>query len=229
MYNLRYIKVATFDLDPYLKTLKKECQISEMNEALIYSQTNDIDGILIFNEDPAKFSEVCDLILKIKRQMNCLIWTISKEKNTISNIVYLQLGVNGNFSEQESIDEYRLIILNALKNSSQLKLNNSYSKKKSEKSSLLVLDKSNREIIIDGNNHVGLTKLEYKLIKLLMENPNRTLTYKELYESIWDKPFKQSTYRVSNLIFHLRSKIETDKMHTKYIKTIRSKGYRFVE
>ncbi|EOH98711.1 hypothetical protein BCR22_04390 [Enterococcus plantarum] len=222
MYNLCYIKVATFDLDPYLKALKKECQISEINETLIYSQTNDIDGILIFNEDPAKFSEVCDLILKIKRQINCLIWTISKEKNTISNIVYLQLGVNGNFCEQESIDEYRLIVLNALKN-------RNYFKKKSEKNSLLVLDKSNREIIIDGNNHVGLTKLEYKLIKLLMENPNRTLTYKELYESIWNKPFKQSTYRVSNLIFHLRSKIETDKMHPKYIKTIRSKGYRFVE
>ncbi|OJG55813.1 hypothetical protein RV06_GL001395 [Enterococcus haemoperoxidus] len=214
--------MATFDLDPYLKALKKECQISEINETLIYSQTNDIDGILIFNEDPAKFSEVCDLILKIKRQINCLIWTISKEKNTISNIVYLQLGVNGNFCEQESIDEYRLIVLNALKN-------RNYFKKKSEKNSLLVLDKSNREIIIDGNNHVGLTKLEYKLIKLLMENPNRTLTYKELYESIWNKPFKQSTYRVSNLIFHLRSKIETDKMHPKYIKTIRSKGYRFVE
>lgn len=222
MYNLCYIKVATFDLDPYLKALKKECQISEINETLIYSQTNDIDGILIFNEDPAKFSEVCDLILKIKRQINCLIWTISKEKNTISNIVYLQLGVNGNFCEQESIDEYRLIVLNAMKN-------RNYFKKKSEKNSLLVLDKSNREIIIDGNNHVGLTKLEYKLIKLLMENPNRTLTYKELYESIWNKPFKQSTYRVSNLIFHLRSKIETDKMHPKYIKTIRSKGYQFVE
>lgn len=229
MYNLCYIKVATFDLDPYLKALKKECQLSEMDEALIGSQKKDIDGVLIFNEDPAKFSEVCDLILKIKRQINCLIWTISKEKNTISNIVYLQLGANGNFCKQESIDEYRLIILNTLKIGNQLQINNSYSEKKSKKNSLLALDNSNREIIIDGNNHVGLTNLEYKLMKLLMENSGKTLTYKELYESIWEKPFKQSTYRVSNLIFHVRSKIETDKMHPKYIKTIRSKGYRFIE
>lgn len=223
MYKLGYIKVVTFDTDPYLKALKSNCQVSEIDKSLNYSQIKDIDGILIFNDDELDtFSEVCDLILKIKKQANCLIWTVSKEKNTISNVVYLQLGVDGNFCEQQSIDEYRLLILNALAKNRLPKLTE-------PKEFSLVLDGSNREVIIDGHNHVELTKLEYKVMNLLMENNGKTLTYKELYESVWNKPFQQSTHRIANLIFHLRSKIEPDKMHPKYIKTIRSKGYQFVD
>ena len=51
------------------------------------------------------------------------------------------------------------------------------------------------------------------------------LTNEELYKNVWKDTANERKYRVANVIFHLRKKIEQDVNKPQYIKTIRSKGY----
>ncbi|MDN3193933.1 winged helix-turn-helix domain-containing protein, partial [Enterococcus faecalis] len=59
----------------------------------------------------------------------------------------------------------------------------------------------------------------------LFKHAGQTITYEELYKNVWKDTANERKYRVANVIFHLRKKIEQDVNKPQYIKTIRSKGY----
>lgn len=77
---------------------------------------------------------------------------------------------------------------------------------------------------------VSLTKLEFQTISFLQENIGKAMSYEEIYQAVWQEkhtgsPLENRQYRISNLIFHLRKKMEINNVHPNYIKTVRSKGY----
>ncbi|MBQ8011771.1 MAG: response regulator transcription factor [Oscillospiraceae bacterium] len=67
-----------------------------------------------------------------------------------------------------------------------------------------------------------LTKAEFKVLELLMQQPKRVFTKEQIYESAWysDSAVDDNTIRV--IISRLR-----DKVGAEHIKTIRGLGYRF--
>ena len=69
-----------------------------------------------------------------------------------------------------------------------------------------------------------LTKVEFKVLELLMSQPKRVFTKEQIYESAWydDDAVDDNTIRV--IISRLR-----DKVGAEHIKTIRGLGYRFEE
>ena len=69
-----------------------------------------------------------------------------------------------------------------------------------------------------------LTKVEFKVLELLMSQPKRVFTKEQIYESAWydDGAVDDNTIRV--IISRLR-----DKVGAEHIKTIRGLGYRFEE
>lgn len=75
---------------------------------------------------------------------------------------------------------------------------------------------------------VELTEIEYRILRLLMENPTKIFSTQNIYESVWNEPyFYISNGTVMVHIRKLRVKIEEDPQNPKYIKTIWGKGYRF--
>lgn len=83
---------------------------------------------------------------------------------------------------------------------------------------------SNFSIVLQGKE-ISLTKLEFRTIEFLQSQQGVAVSYEEIYKNVWDEDGQGKQYRVSNLIFHLRQKIEEDTARPEYIKTIRSKGY----
>lgn len=79
-----------------------------------------------------------------------------------------------------------------------------------------------------GDEEVNLTEIEYRILQLLITNPKRVFSNKELYESIWDESY---LYTANNTIMvhirNLRKKLLVDPSNPKYIRTIWGKGYRF--
>lgn len=51
------------------------------------------------------------------------------------------------------------------------------------------------------------------------------MTYEQLFQEIWCDVDESKQYRLNNLIFHLRKKIEKNTKNPVFIKTIRSRGY----
>jgi len=90
----------------------------------------------------------------------------------------------------------------------------------------LMLNTKGCDVFIDGKS-AELGAKEYKLLKLLMENPGRVFTKKQLYCAVWDEDvfFDDNTVMVH--ISRLRNKIEHDPKAPQYIKTIRGIGYKF--
>lgn len=77
------------------------------------------------------------------------------------------------------------------------------------------------------DNEVILTSVEYKIIKLLMENAGRIFTKKEIFETVWEDYFMGDDNTIMVHMSNLREKIEDDSRKPIYLKTVRGLGYKF--
>ncbi len=89
----------------------------------------------------------------------------------------------------------------------------------------LELNDETKTVLVDGEM-VSLTPKEYDILKLLMANPDKVFSPKEIYSIVWkEKPFG-SDNTVAVHIRHLREKIEIDPSDPRYIKVIFGQGYK---
>ena len=76
---------------------------------------------------------------------------------------------------------------------------------------------------------VDLTETEYKILRMLMQNPERIFSVERIYETVWGEPYYYtSNGTVMVHIRNLRTKIEADPQNPKRVCTVWGKGYRFV-
>ena len=73
---------------------------------------------------------------------------------------------------------------------------------------------------------VNLTPIEYAIMKLLLENPGKVYSSKEIYSIVWQEQPMGSEGAVSVHIRHLREKIEIDPGNPRYIKVVWGQGYK---
>ena len=79
----------------------------------------------------------------------------------------------------------------------------------------------------DGRE-IELTVQEYRLLCLLMQNPNTILTRTVILDKLWDAGGNfVDDNTLSVYIRRLRSKIEDDPEHPVYLLTIRGTGYKW--
>lgn len=77
------------------------------------------------------------------------------------------------------------------------------------------------------DKEVDLSELEYQILRLLMEHPNKIFSAQNIYESVWKEPyFYGSNNTVMVHIRKLRVKVEKDPQEPKRICTVWGKGYR---
>ena len=89
----------------------------------------------------------------------------------------------------------------------------------------LELDYDARTVTLDGEN-ISLTKKEFDILKLLMENPNRVFSPKEIYREVWHEEPMGADNTVAVHIRHLREKTEINPAEPRYIKVIFGQGYK---
>ena len=89
----------------------------------------------------------------------------------------------------------------------------------------LELDYDARTVTLDGEN-ISLTKKEFDILKLLMENPNRVFSPKEIYREVWHEDPMGADNTVAVHIRHLREKTEINPAEPRYIKVVFGQGYK---
>lgn len=85
------------------------------------------------------------------------------------------------------------------------------------------LDDDNRCLVIEGEE-VGLTPLEFALMRELTAAPKRVVTRDELLERVWRQPFEGSN-RIDSLVRGLRRKLGP---YAASVETVIGHGYRFI-
>ncbi len=88
----------------------------------------------------------------------------------------------------------------------------------------MVLDKSTRELKVDGKN-VEVTKLEFDLLCEFITNKNSVLDRDYLLENVWQDSQNYQYKTVNVAINRLKEKIDPDKTKD-YIQTVRGVGYK---
>jgi len=91
----------------------------------------------------------------------------------------------------------------------------------------LVLDKARQTLLMEGKE-VALSSTEYRVLKVLMENPNRVLSRDQIMTLAQGKDFMAFDRSIDVHISKLRAKLESDSRSPKRIKTIWGSGYMFV-
>lgn len=87
------------------------------------------------------------------------------------------------------------------------------------------LNDGEKTVLCDGNS-VSLTPKEYDILKLLMCNPSRVFSPKEIYEKIWGDYAYGCESTVAVHIRHLREKIEVDPANPRTLKVVWGQGYK---
>jgi DNA-binding response OmpR family regulator len=90
----------------------------------------------------------------------------------------------------------------------------------------VILDRATRLVQV-GNQRVELTPSEFDLLAALMANPGRAFTRAELLDRVQGMAYEGYERTIDVHVRNLRSKIESDSRHPRYIETVFGIGYRF--
>ena len=84
----------------------------------------------------------------------------------------------------------------------------------------------NQRKIFRDQQEIPLTKTEYEIFLYLLQNPNRVLTYTQIYERIWKEPdYGEARKLVSHHVQSIRRKMNLEKDSGIYLRCIREVGY----
>lgn len=87
----------------------------------------------------------------------------------------------------------------------------------------ITMNKTAHKVIVN-QQEIDLTLIEYKLLKLFMENPNVAFTRDKLLDRVWGREVYVSDRTVDVNIKRLREKLNEEKYR---LETVRGVGYRF--
>ncbi len=92
----------------------------------------------------------------------------------------------------------------------------------------LDIDSEKRRVTVNGQS-IELTAKEFDLLYLFASHPGKAYSRQQLLNLIWGYQFSGYEHTVNSHINRLRAKIEQDPANPRYIQTVWSVGYRFVD
>jgi len=82
-----------------------------------------------------------------------------------------------------------------------------------------------RKVTVAGND-VHLTRIEYKLLQVLIRHADRVVTHGQLLNEVWGPHHNDQTHYLRVYMVQLRRKLEADSARPRYLQTEPGVGYR---
>ena len=76
------------------------------------------------------------------------------------------------------------------------------------------------------SEEILLTPIEFRIVRLLMENAGKVVSTKELFEKVWGEDYLDSNNTVMVHIRRIREKLKEKPRNPKFIKTVWGVGYK---
>ena len=162
--------------------------------------------------------ELCKTLRKDKVTKDYPIIMLTAKGEDRDKIEGLKLGADDYITKPYNADELILRIKNLLTRSIKYKENNGFKKVKD-----LEVDYSKREVKVKGKL-VSLTFSEYQILNLLIDNPGKVYTKKELNRIIFNINEEVESRTIDTHVHNLRKKLKSS---GSLINTIRSVGFIF--
>lgn len=89
----------------------------------------------------------------------------------------------------------------------------------------LIVDDRYKTVMVGGRN-VNLTPIEYKILKLLVQEQGKVISISQIYEAIWHMNAVGVDNTIAVHICHIREKIESNPKKPQYLKVVWGTGYK---
>jgi len=82
-----------------------------------------------------------------------------------------------------------------------------------------------RHRVVRAGEPVDLTPTEFRILEVLMREPGRVLSARQIVAAVWGPQYGEETGYIRRYVWHLRRKLEVDPHAPRYILNERSIGY----
>ncbi len=179
--------------------------------------SSEINLILLDLMLPGRSGE--DIIRELKEKHNVPVIVMSAVHDVGKKVDMLHLGADDYVTKPFHNEELLARISARLRNSNKYKVSEKVIYKDIE------LDKSNFSVKCNGKE-TELSRHEFALLCLLMENPNRVCTKSMIYDNVWDYENSADDNTLNVHISKIRRKLKECSPDTEYIETVWGIGYR---
>ena len=146
---------------------------------------------------------------------------LTARSEEIDRVVGLELGADDYISKPFSPRELTARVKAVLRRSGQ---NNDSATVTPAIAEAFAIDDAKFDICYHGHS-LDLSRYEYRLLKLLIQNPQRVYSREQLLQLVWDNPEHSLDRTVDSHIKTLRAKLRAISSETDPIKTHRGLGY----
>ncbi len=162
-------------------------------------------------------------MVKMRERSNVPIILITAKSEDADKILGLQVGADDYITKPFNPMEVCARVRSQLRR--YLQLGGGEVKANILQVGTIVLDDCAKTVTRDAEP-LSLTPTEYEILKLLMANPNKVFSPREIYQSIWQEQPLSADNTVAVHIRHIREKIEIDPSEPRYLKAIWGHGYK---
>ncbi|MGM0218064.1 winged helix-turn-helix domain-containing protein [Enterococcus sp. AZ126] len=175
----------------------------------------------------SQLADICNTYMKIVESNSCPVWIYKEKSNGNDRLLLYNIGAISVFNETMHQGEIVKAIHNGLVLIQETLEKNKKETIKKKNENKFKLINENLCVVLDNKTTIYLTQKEFKTLSLLYSCSPKAVSYKELFEQVWELPYDKQNYRIANIIFHLRLKLEKDVSSPQIVKTVRSNGYLF--
>ncbi len=183
----------------------------------ILAHSREISLILLDLMLPGRSGE--DIIRELKEKHNVPVIVTSAIHDVNKKVDLFALGVDDYITKPFHNEELLARIAARMRNSPEPAASGHLTYKD------IVMDKTAFSVTCNGTE-MELSKHEFALLQLLLENPNRTCTKSLIYDTVWDYENSADDNTLNVHISKLRKKLKECNPDAEYIETVWGIGYR---
>lgn len=216
------------DISQMLKELLEQegykiAQAFSGTEALLYIERNSPQAMILDLMLPGMSGE--DVLAKVKQDYPDTAVIISSAKDSAkTRISMLRAGADDYITKPFDTEELLARLEAVLRRSSRTE-ESGKSGKKTLKYKDLVMEPEDFRVTVAGEE-IKLTRREFLILELMMENPGKVFTKSNIYESVWNEEFLGEDNAVNVHISNIRKKIAKINKEENYIETVWGIGFK---
>ncbi len=146
---------------------------------------------------------------------------LSAASDTIDKVSLLEIGADDYVTKPFSPRELLARVRAAIRRSTRSPASDTY------KFGEVSVDFARMQLNRNGKL-VPLTAQEFKMLRFLLQNPERVIQREELLNAAWGYQSYPTTRTVDNHMLRLRQKLESDPTNPVHFRTVHGVGYKFV-
>ena len=162
--------------------------------------------------------------LKIREKKNMPIIILSAKSEDADKILGLNVGADDYMTKPFNPLELTARVKSQLRRYTQL-VNLCESIDSIYRVDGLEINDRNRTVTVEGRE-VKMTPIEYKILRLLVQERGKVLSISQIYESIWHMQAIGADNTIAVHIRHIREKIESNPKEPRYLKVVWGTGYK---